>query len=57
VDAVENGDLLEIDLSSGVIRTPKGSFTFPPFPSVVRKIIDAGGLIQYTNIQLSEKDD
>lgn len=57
VDVVKNGDLLEIDLSSGVIRTPKGSFTFPPFPSVVRKIIDAGGLIQYTNIQLSKKGD
>ncbi len=57
VDAVKNGDLLEIDLSSGIIQTPKGSFTFPPFPSVVKKIIDAGGLIQYTNLQLSKKGD
>ncbi len=47
VDAVEEGDEVEIDLQNGVIRTPKGEFKFPPFPPKVREILDAGGLIPY----------
>lgn len=54
VEAVENGDVLEINLSTGSINTPHGSFPFPPFPDVVKKIINAGGLIQFTRSQLSE---
>lgn len=54
VEAVQDGDVIEIDLSAGVIQTPHGSFTFPPFPDAVRKIFEAGGLIQYTRSQLSK---
>ncbi len=47
VDAVKNGDEVEIDLRKGVIKTPNGDFKFPPFPDKVREILDAGGLIPY----------
>lgn len=47
VDAVEEGDEVEIDLQRGIIKTPKGEFKFAPFPEKVREILDAGGLIPY----------
>ena len=54
VDVVSSGDIIEIDIAKGTIQTPQGSFTFPPFPDVVREIIQSGGLIQYTRNQLSK---
>ncbi|RMF34343.1 MAG: 3-isopropylmalate dehydratase small subunit [Chloroflexi bacterium] len=54
VDALENGDEVEIDLEAGEIRTPKGVFTFPPLPEAVRGIIEAGGLIPYTRRRLQQ---
>jgi 3-isopropylmalate/(R)-2-methylmalate dehydratase small subunit len=57
VAAVQDGDVLEIDFSTGVIHSPHGSHPFASFPDVVKKIIDAGGLIQYTRTQISETDD
>jgi 3-isopropylmalate/(R)-2-methylmalate dehydratase small subunit len=56
-EAVQNGDVLEIDLSAGVILSSDRSYTFAPFPDVVKKIINAGGLIQYTRAQLSATGD
>ena len=53
VDSIAHGDLIEIDLANGEIRTSAGSFTFPAFPSAVKKIIQAGGLIPYTRQKLS----
>jgi len=57
VDAIAHGDLIEIDIANGEIRTPAGSFTFPAFPNAVKKIIQAGGLIPYTRLKLSETKD
>jgi 3-isopropylmalate/(R)-2-methylmalate dehydratase small subunit len=48
VEAVENGDSLEIDFAEGLISTPRGKFRFPPFPPSVLGILEAGGLIPYT---------
>lgn len=47
VDAVEEGDEVEIDLQKGIIKTQRGEFKFAPFPAKVREILDAGGLIPY----------
>jgi len=42
-----NGDALEVDLSAGMIqnKTTGESYTFPPFPPFLQKIIEAGGLM------------
>ncbi len=53
VDAIDQGEVIEIDMVNGEIRTAKGSFTFPAFPSAVNKIFQAGGLIPYTRQKLS----
>jgi len=52
-DAYENisdKDQLEIDISKGEIKniTKNKSYTMKPFPELIRKIIDAGGLLNYT---------
>jgi 3-isopropylmalate/(R)-2-methylmalate dehydratase small subunit len=52
VDAIEDGETIEIDLSSGLIRCEGGEFSFPPLPGAVIKIFNAGGLIPYTRQQL-----
>ncbi len=52
VDAVQEGDQVEIDLEAGLIITPAGEFSFPPFPEKVQEILKAGGLIPYTRKRL-----
>ena len=53
VDAIQNGEEIEIDIEAGEIRCAAGTFTFPPLPANVLNIIQAGGLIEYTRQQLS----
>jgi len=49
VDQIQNGDELEIVLSSGVLknRTRNQIYVMKPFPSLIKQIIDAGGLFKY----------
>ena len=52
VDSIENGEEIEIDFSSGKIKTGKGVFAFSPFPESVLGILKEGGLIPYTRKKL-----
>jgi len=54
VNAIQNGEQIEIDLDRGEIRTLKGNYSISPFPEVVREIFDSGGLIAYTKKRLEE---
>lgn len=49
VEVTGDGDRLRIDLSRGLIenRTAGRSFEVPPYPEFMRKIVEAGGLIDY----------
>ncbi|MHC1636496.1 MAG: 3-isopropylmalate dehydratase small subunit [Candidatus Methanospirareceae archaeon] len=55
VDAIDEGDELEIDLESGRITdiTKNKSFKAKGFPGFIREIIEAGGLVEYTKKKLS----
>jgi 3-isopropylmalate/(R)-2-methylmalate dehydratase small subunit len=55
VEVLLTGDEVEVDLEAGEIRSPKGSFRFPPFPESVIGILKAGGLIAYTKQKLIAK--
>ena len=52
VDAIKNGEEIEIDLTNGKIRCSAGIFHFPPLPEAVIGIFKAGGLIPYTRERL-----
>ncbi len=57
-EAVANtgaGDVLEVDLSTGIIRnTTRGlEFTAKPYPDFMAELISAGGLIEYTRQRLA----
>lgn len=45
VEAIENGEMIAIDIDEGIIRCKKGDFPFPRFPKFVKGILDSGGLI------------
>jgi len=52
-DAYENisdKDQLEIDVSRGEVKniTKNRTYSMKPFPELIRKIIDSGGLLNYT---------
>lgn len=49
VEAISEGDEVEVDLSEGAITLAKSGETFkaPPFPEEIQKIIEAGGLMKY----------
>ena len=55
VDSLEKGDKVEIDLEQGVVRTPKEEFCFPAYAPEIQEIINAGGLIPYTQKKLGIK--
>ncbi len=55
VDEIRAGDELEIDLANGKIynRTRGAEYDIPPFPSRMREIIDAGGLMNFVKKSLA----
>ncbi len=55
VEAIQNGEVIEIDMESGEIQCTAGTFHFPPLPANVLAIVEAGGLINYTRQQLAAK--
>jgi 3-isopropylmalate/(R)-2-methylmalate dehydratase small subunit len=55
VDAIEDGEPIEIDLAGGVLRVNAGEFHFSALPEIVMAIFDAGGLIPYTRYRLQER--
>jgi len=52
VEALEDGEQIEIDLEAGEIRGAAGTFSFPPIPEAVMGIFAAGGLVPYTRARL-----
>jgi 3-isopropylmalate/(R)-2-methylmalate dehydratase small subunit len=56
VRAAQEGDKLEADLASGVIRnlTRGESFTAARYPAFIQDLIAAGGLVPYTKKRLQE---
>ena len=50
VDETEDGDVLEVDLSTGEIDniSRHKKYTANPYPEFMMGIIDAGGLVEYT---------
>ena len=55
VDETNDGDVLEVDLSSGRIKNLTGNseFTAKPYPDFMSELISAGGLIEHTKKRLA----
>jgi 3-isopropylmalate/(R)-2-methylmalate dehydratase small subunit len=53
------GDELEVDLKTGTIRnlTSGTTFTAMPYPEFMGKLIEAGGLIEYTRRRIAARRD
>jgi 3-isopropylmalate/(R)-2-methylmalate dehydratase small subunit len=56
VDAIRDGERIEIDLAVGEIRCAGGVFITPPLPGAVMAIFEAGGLIPYTRARLEARN-
>lgn len=48
IDAIQNGEIIEIDFEKGAISCKEGTFSFPPLPEGVLGILRDGGLIPHT---------
>jgi 3-isopropylmalate/(R)-2-methylmalate dehydratase small subunit len=57
VEKTKEGDILEVDLSTGKIvnLTSHMVFTAKPYPEFMSELINAGGLIEYTKKRLAER--
>ncbi|MCX6013012.1 MAG: 3-isopropylmalate dehydratase small subunit [Chloroflexi bacterium] len=55
VKNTDNGDILEIELSSGEIKNITKDLTFlsKPYPEFMLELVSAGGLIEYTKKKLA----
>ncbi|HEX17260.1 MAG TPA: 3-isopropylmalate dehydratase small subunit [Thermoplasmatales archaeon] len=52
---IEDGEEIEIDLDEGTVRnlTKGEDYRFKPLPDFIRKIIDSGGLLNYTKERIN----
>jgi 3-isopropylmalate/(R)-2-methylmalate dehydratase small subunit len=55
VDAIEAGEVIQVDMEAGEIRCAAGTFKFAPLPPSVMGIFEAGGLVAYTAKRLKER--
>ncbi len=57
VDKIEDGDLVEIDLSRGSIKNLNSGkmFTAKPYPEFMAELIAAGGLVEYTRKRIADR--
>lgn len=56
VDAIQNGETIEIDLDAHSIACAAGAFDFPPLSESLVAIIEAGGLIQMLRKKFGAED-
>jgi 3-isopropylmalate/(R)-2-methylmalate dehydratase small subunit len=54
VDALQAGEVAEVDLIAHTITSQAGTFSFPPLSPSILKILEAGGLVPMLRRQLSE---
>ncbi len=54
VEATDEGDTLQVDLSAGTVTnmTKERSFTAKPYEPFMLELLDAGGLVEYTKRRL-----
>lgn len=52
---IEDGEEIEIDLDEGTVKnlTKGEDYRFKPLPDFIRKIIDSGGLLNYTKERIN----
>ncbi|HDQ99443.1 MAG TPA: 3-isopropylmalate dehydratase [candidate division WOR-3 bacterium] len=55
VEAWQEGDAVALDLAGGRIAVGNRSFSFPPLPSGILAIREAGGLLEYTRRKLAAR--
>ena len=53
---VEQNDIIDIDINNGKIynKTKNKEYSFPPFPAEIQKLIEAGGLVEYTKTKANK---
>jgi len=58
VDGISDGDEIEINLSTGVIRNLKSGAEFraSPIPPFMQELIEAGGLISYARARIAKRE-
>jgi 3-isopropylmalate/(R)-2-methylmalate dehydratase small subunit len=52
VDAVQGGEIIEIDLARSIIHRGEYEYSFPPLSPNALRIIEAGGLVPYVRQKL-----
>jgi 3-isopropylmalate/(R)-2-methylmalate dehydratase small subunit len=53
---INENDIIDIDINAGKIynKTKEKEYSFSPFPPEIQKLIEAGGLVEYTKTKLNK---
>jgi 3-isopropylmalate/(R)-2-methylmalate dehydratase small subunit len=54
VDAIIEGDTIDIDLEAGTVTAGGKSFPVTPLPEFMEKLFNMGGIVPYTQKRLKE---
>jgi len=54
VEAIKDGDKVEVDLKNGLIKTSDKEFSFDPYPDRLLDILTTGSLIKWVKKELSK---
>ncbi len=52
VEAIDQGDEVQIDLDTGTIHVKGRAFRFPPFPEQIRAVLQAGDMVSFLKQEL-----
>ena len=57
-DETKNGDKLELDVDAGLVKnlTTGKEYNFVPYPKEIQKLVEVGGLVNYTRMKLEAQD-
>jgi 3-isopropylmalate/(R)-2-methylmalate dehydratase small subunit len=55
-DEIIEGEILNIDMDNGIIRTSKKEYNFAPIPEFMQELLNAGGLMNYAEKEIANRE-
>ena len=55
-DEIKAGDIINIDMQNGIIKTSQKEYKFTPIPKFMQELLDLGGLMNYAKKEIKNSE-